>query len=143
MPDIILSSPESIRVDGFDLTVKGQNGQPIHVKDGLLMLAKGSLTLFHNDEPIPLYRVLDLAGLNAHLLTEFVEQENLFDTENGNTLFDYIAALRQQRLESLVSLQEIEADIDLETNAVVRAQRLRELEEVASDIQGLDTEIHT
>ncbi|WP_139122385.1 hypothetical protein, partial [Veronia pacifica] len=142
MSDIHISSLESISVDGFNLKIIGQDGKPVLIEDGLLLLAKGTLTLNHKGETVPLYQVLDLAGLNAQILSEFINLGNLFNTENGESLFQLIASLRQKRLDALLELQEIEGEINYAQNSEINIKQLRELNEIKSEIQRLDTDIH-
>ena len=97
---IVIDSLDNVRVSGFDLHVTDEHGQVKVVKDALISLAKGELTVQSNGESITMAQLIESAKVNmASLESVFIEDMltagNSTGLDDGEELKDKLAELQK------------------------------------------------
>ena len=121
---IVIDSLDNVRVSGFDLHVTDEHGQVKVVKDALISLAKGELTVQSNGESITMAQLIESAKVNmASLESVFIEDMltagNSTGLDDGEELKDKLAelqksdAIRTEELDKLLEqLKNLEKELD-------------------------------
>ncbi|NRA69546.1 MAG: Ig-like domain repeat protein, partial [Gammaproteobacteria bacterium] len=121
---IVIDSLDNVRVSGFDLHVTDEHGQVKVVKDALISLAKGELTVQSNGESITMAQLIESAKVNmASLESVFIEDMltagNSTGLDDGEELKDKLAelqksdAIRTEELDKLLEqLKNLEKKLD-------------------------------